>query len=86
MAYQATYLLPLSLGFACLKVVRDCILVPARGTRSRCPAMHMRHLSFPRTAGDIQGWPERVFAPQRGLAIIGPVLRRGAAIAVSSHS
>jgi hypothetical protein len=27
------------------------------------------------TAGDRQGPPERVLAPQRGLASIGPVLR-----------
>ena len=40
MAYQATYILPLSLGFACVESVRDCILVPARRARSRCPAMH----------------------------------------------
>jgi len=26
--------------------------------------------------GDMQGLPERVLAPQRGLANIGPVLRR----------
>jgi hypothetical protein len=27
------------------------------------------------TAGDLHGWPERVFAPQRGLESIGPVVR-----------
>jgi hypothetical protein len=30
---------------------------------------------FPFTAGDMQGSPERVSAPQRGLDSIGPVLR-----------
>jgi hypothetical protein len=40
----------------------------------------MRHRLFPLTAGDIQGLPDRVFAPQRGLANIGSVLRRGPAI------
>ena len=46
MEYQATYILPLSLGFACVKSVRDCILVPARRTRSCCAAMHAAS-SFP---------------------------------------
>jgi hypothetical protein len=36
----------------------------------------MRHRFFPFTAGDRHGWPDRVRAPQRGLASIGPVLRR----------
>jgi hypothetical protein len=36
--------------------------------------MRLRRL-FPPTAEDVQGVPERVFAPQRGLASIGPVLR-----------
>jgi hypothetical protein len=36
----------------------------------------MRHRFFPFTAGALQGWPDRVRAPQRGLASIGPVLRR----------
>ena len=40
MEYQATYFLPLSLSFAYVKSMRDCILVPARRTRSCCPAMH----------------------------------------------
>jgi len=40
MEYQATYFLPLSLGFACVEPVRDCILVPARRATSRGPAMH----------------------------------------------
>ena len=31
---------------------------------------------FPRTAADLQGSPDLVFAPQRGLVSIGPVLRR----------
>lgn len=35
----------------------------------------MRQRAFPRTAGDMQGLPDRVFAPHRRLASIGPVLR-----------
>jgi hypothetical protein len=46
----------------------------------------MRHRLFPLTAGDMQAWPERVFAPQRGLASIGPVLRRCVAIAVEGQA
>jgi hypothetical protein len=34
------------------------------------------HRRFPRTAGDLQGRPDLVLAPQRGLESIGPVLRR----------
>ena len=36
----------------------------------------IRQRLFPRTAGDLQGLPERVLAPQRGLDNIGPVSRR----------
>jgi len=35
----------------------------------------MRQRLLPCTAGDLQGVPERVFAPQRRLTNIGPVLR-----------
>jgi hypothetical protein len=35
----------------------------------------MRQRLFPLTAGDIQGLPDRVFAPQRGLDSIKQVLR-----------
>jgi hypothetical protein len=35
----------------------------------------IRKRLLPGTAGDMQGLPERVFAPQRGLDSIGPVLR-----------
>ena len=35
----------------------------------------MRHRVFPFTAGAMHGLPERVLAPQRGLASIGPALR-----------
>ena len=45
----------------------------------------MRHRLFPLTAGDMQPWPERVFAPQRGLASIGPVLRQYVAIVVPAR-
>jgi hypothetical protein len=37
------------------------------------PCMRQRFL--PRTAGERHAPPERIFAPQRGLATIGPVLR-----------
>jgi hypothetical protein len=40
MVYQASYLLSLSLGFARVEPVHDCILVPGRCARSRCPAVH----------------------------------------------
>src|SRR6516225_11552849 len=40
MQYQVTYLLPLSFSFACVKSVRDCILISARRARSRRPAVH----------------------------------------------
>jgi hypothetical protein len=33
----------------------------------------MRQRSLPRTAGERQASPQRVLAPQRGLASIGPV-------------
>ena len=36
----------------------------------------MRHTFFPLTAGARHGSPDRVRAPQRGLASIGPVFRR----------
>ena len=36
----------------------------------------IRHRLFPFTAGDLQGSPERVLAPQRGLDNIGAVLRQ----------
>jgi hypothetical protein len=35
----------------------------------------MRQRFLPRTAGERHKPPERIFAPQRGLASIGPVLR-----------
>jgi hypothetical protein len=34
----------------------------------------MRQRRLPRTAGERHDPPERIFAPQRGLASIGPVL------------
>ena len=50
------------------------VLVASRRTRSRGAAMHAA-AAFPLTAGDMQVLPERVSAPQRPLANIGPVLR-----------
>jgi hypothetical protein len=41
---------------------------------SRRTAVHAAAL-LPRTAGERHKPPERIFAPQRGLASIGPVLR-----------
>jgi hypothetical protein len=35
----------------------------------------MRQRFFPATAGDLQGWPLRVVAPQRRLACIAVVFR-----------
>jgi hypothetical protein len=35
----------------------------------------MRQRFFPWTDGDLQGRPERILAPQRGLESIGAVLR-----------
>jgi hypothetical protein len=42
----------------------------------------IRQRFFPRTAGDIHGFPDRVFAPQRGPCNIGPVLRSWLTMAV----
>jgi len=39
--------------------------------RTRIGVGHLRKIDD----GDLQGLPERVLAPQRGLASIGPVLR-----------
>jgi len=85
MKYQVRYFLPFGFSFAHVESMRNCILISARRTRSLCPAMH-RHRLFPLTAGDMQAFPERVLAPQRALASIGPVLRRCVSIAISGHS
>ena len=45
----------------------------ARPDPAAPPCMRQRFL--PLTAGDMQGLPERVFAPHRRLERIGPVLR-----------
>jgi hypothetical protein len=50
------------------------ILVAAWSTRSRRPPC-IRQCFLPCTAGDMQGLPKRVLAPERGLDSIGPVLR-----------
>jgi HTH-type transcriptional regulator/antitoxin HigA len=52
-------------------------LIPLLGTTSRVSEVlrGKKGLSMADTAGDRQGPPERVLAPQRGLASIGPVLR-----------
>ena len=46
----------------------------------------MRQRFLPLTAGDMQGFPERVFAPHRRLERIGPVLRGCFAIALHAPS
>jgi hypothetical protein len=62
------------------KPVFRAFLLP-RGAPEPAAPPCMRHLFFPRTAGDAQGVPLRVLAPQRGLERIGPVLR-GCSLAI----
>jgi hypothetical protein len=45
----------------------------------------MRQRALPLMAGDRQGLPDRVFAPHRRLASIGPVLRGCVAIKVARY-
>jgi hypothetical protein len=54
----------------CFRAFWFCFGAPEPGAP---PCIRQRFL--PDTAGDRQGPPERVLAPQRGLASIGPVLR-----------
>src|SRR5436190_24269734 len=59
------------------RVYRPCFsafLFPGGAPDPSAPPC-MRHLIFQPTAGDRQGWPDRVVAPQRRLDRIGPVLR-----------
>jgi hypothetical protein len=46
----------------------------------------MRQRFLPLTAGDIQGLPDRVLAPQRGLESIGPVLRGWFAVILFAYA
>jgi hypothetical protein len=46
------------------------------GKAGRASADRIGERFFPFTAGARHGWPDRVRAPQRGLASIGPVFRR----------
>src|ERR1700722_13371821 len=58
-------------------VYRPCLsafLLPGRAPEPAAPPC-IRQRFFPRTAGDIHGFPKRVLAPQRGLPSIGPVFR-----------
>jgi hypothetical protein len=67
-------LLPSSLkGIARKPPMFERVLIAARRTRSAPPCI--RHRFFPFTAGDMQGLPERVLAPQRWLFNIGAVLQ-----------
>jgi hypothetical protein len=50
------------------------VLVASRAPEPNAPPC-MRQRLLPWTEGDLQGLPERVLAPQRGLESIGPVLR-----------
>jgi hypothetical protein len=52
----------------------SAFLLP-RGAPDPAAPPCIRHRRFPATAGDLQGLPERVLAPQRTLVSIGPVLR-----------
>ena len=54
--------------------VLERVLIVLWRARSRRAPMHSTTL-FAVTAGDLHGLPERVLAPQRWLASIGPVLR-----------
>jgi hypothetical protein len=60
-------------GFARVETVLQCIWLPRGAPDGAPPCIRQRFL--PCTAGDMQGLPERVLAPQRGLDSIGPVLR-----------
>jgi hypothetical protein len=52
----------------------SAFLLP-RGAPDPAAPPCIRHRFLPATAGDLQGLPERDFAPQRRLPSIGPVLR-----------
>ena len=54
---------------------RNALRLP-RGAPEPAAPPCILHRRFPRTAGDLQGRPDLVLAPQRGLESIGPVLRR----------
>ena len=81
--WSITYFILCSSSRDCLKTLRSsfkfrksfarvlAVLQPEPGA-----APCIRQRLFPRTAGDLQGLPERVLAPQRGLDNIGPVSRR----------
>jgi hypothetical protein len=54
---------------------RNAFRLPCGAPEPEAPPCILQR-RFPRTAGDLQGRPDLVFAPQRGLESIGPVLRR----------
>jgi hypothetical protein len=62
-------------GFARIPSMLQRIFIASWSAAAQRAAMHPA-TSFPLTAGNMQGFPERVLAPQRGLDSIGPVLRR----------
>jgi hypothetical protein len=71
---QASGLGPLRKGLSRVCPMLKCIGVAARRARPLRPAMHTARL-LPATAGERQGAPERVRAPQRGLLSLGTVFR-----------
>ena len=90
-SWSITYFILCSSSRDCLKTLRSsfnsarasrvywpcfsAFLLPGGAPEPAAPPC-IRQRLFPRTAGDLQGLPERVLAPQRGLDNIGPVLRR----------
>ena len=90
-SWSITYFILCSSSRDCLKTLRSsfnsarasrvywpcfsAFLLPGGAPEPGAPPC-IRQRLFPRTAGDLQGLPERVLAPQRGLDNIGPVLRR----------
>ena len=60
--------------FTGIQAVLERVLVATGAPDPGAPPC-MRQRLLPLTAGDMQGLPERVLAPHRGLASIGPVLR-----------
>ena len=72
--YWPPNLLPLFNRCFPIQGVFEGVLNTTRRARSRRTAC-IRQRFFPCTAGDLQGLPERILAPQRRLASIGPVSR-----------
>ena len=73
--YKLAHSPKLRKGFACIPSMFQRIFIATGSARTRRAPMHPTSL-FPLTAGDMQSFPARVLAPQRGLDSIGPVFRR----------